>query len=203
MVVAILAAALVPAMPVKTSTPWLSDRDYPSGAMRRKEEGPVAFSLLIAPDGRVARCTITETSRFPDLDAQTCALMTARAHFKPARDENGAAAYGYYKGGLYWRLPDRDDVPSYRYVERDDMTLHVKRLPGGAAEESVSLIAKLDQTGHIAMCEPSKAAVPSPKLVEIACQQAQEAYASLTTDAVGQPVTVIRHLRVTFKAAAE
>ncbi|WP_268795115.1 energy transducer TonB [Sphingobium sp. Leaf26] len=190
-------------MPAKTSGAWLSDRDYPSGALRRKEEGPVAFSLLIAPNGRVANCIITATSGSAELDEQTCAMMASRIRFKPAMDENAGATYGSYKGGLFWRLPGSQSRPSYRYAPPVDLTLQVKRLPGGAQEESVSLITKLDPSGHITICEPFKPDKSSAKLIEVACQQAKEAYTSLAADAEGRPVPVVRHLIVKFQVASE
>ena len=198
-----LAATLVPAMPAKTSGFWLGDRDYPSGALRRKEEGPVAFSLLIAPNGRVANCIITATSGSAELDEQTCAMMALRARFKPATDENAIATYGSYRGGLFWRLPGSQNRPSYRYAPPVDLTLQVKRLPSGALEESVSLVTKLDPTGHVTICEPFKLDKASAKLIEVACQQAKEAYTSLAADGEGRPVPVVRHVIVKFQVAAQ
>ncbi|WP_311269045.1 TonB family protein [Sphingobium sp. WCS2017Hpa-17] len=198
-----LAATLVPTMPAKSPAYWLSDNDYPSGALQRKEEGPVAFSLLIAPSGRIANCIITATSGSADLDERTCAMIASRGRFKAAKDENGAETYGSYRGLLSWRLPGNQGGPSYRYVPPVDMTLQVKRLPGGAQEESVSLITKLDPTGHITICEPFKPDKSSAKLIEVACQQAKEAYTSLATNAEGRPVPVVRHLIVKFQVAAE
>jgi|TARA_Y100000815_G_scaffold110105_1_gene98701 TonB family protein len=197
-----LAATLVPAMPAKSPGYWLSDDDYPSGALKRKEEGPVAFSLLISPTGRIANCMITQTSGSADLDERTCAMIASRGRFKAARDENAAATYGSYRGMLYWRLPGKLGGPSYRYVPPVDMTLQVKRLPGGAQEERVTLTAKFDQTGHVTACQAFNPDQSSAKLVEVACQQTQQFFSSVTADADGRPVPIVQQLTVKFQVAA-
>lgn len=63
---------------------YFTDDDYPAIALDRHQGGTVKFALLIGEDGRVADCTIIETSGVAALDTQACALIRLRARFHPA-----------------------------------------------------------------------------------------------------------------------
>lgn len=197
----LLASALAPARPNGPAV-WLSDSDYPAGAKRRREEGTISFSLLISPEGRISKCSVTQSSGFPELDDRTCTVITGRARFKPATDENGMATHALYNGRLTWLLPGRKGRLPGRStaIPPADIELQVQRLPNGALEESVSIVTKVDPTGHIISCEPASQKEGPTKLVEIACAEAKAYYAFVQTDADGKSVTLIRSLRVTFKA---
>jgi TonB family protein len=82
-----------------------SDNDYPTVAVMKGQSGRVGFALLIGEDGRVADCTIVATSGVPSLDSQACALLQARAKFKPARGADGKPAKDSVNGGIVWRMP--------------------------------------------------------------------------------------------------
>jgi TonB family protein len=82
-----------------------SDKDYPSVAVKNGQGGKVRFALLIGEDGRVADCTIVETSGVPSLDSQACALLKTRAKFEPARGEDGKPAKDAVVGAIVWRMP--------------------------------------------------------------------------------------------------
>ena len=64
------------------------------------------LSLEIAADGRVTNCTITGTSGHPQLDVATCALVSKRAKFQPARGSEGQPVAGSYSNAIDWQLPD-------------------------------------------------------------------------------------------------
>jgi TonB family protein len=64
---------------------------YPAEALRAGQSGNVRIVLLIDEQGRVADCTITETSGFASLDAQTCAVLREKARLEPAQDSEGKA----------------------------------------------------------------------------------------------------------------
>ncbi|MCP1468525.1 hypothetical protein J3E64_000192 [Sphingobium sp. OAS761] len=82
------------------------------------------------------------------------------------------------------------------------MTLQVKRSPGGAQEERVTLTTKFDPTGNVTACQQFNPDKSSAKLVEVACQQAKQFYSSVTADADGRPVPVVQQLIVKFQVAA-
>jgi periplasmic protein TonB len=68
--------------------------------------GKARFRLEIAADGRVTGCTITASSGHPQLDAATCALVSKRAKFQPARGSNGEPVAGTYSNAIDWQLPE-------------------------------------------------------------------------------------------------
>lgn len=84
---------------------WVSDRDYPSAAIREEREGLTRFRLTIGADGRVVGCEITSSSGSPDLDAATCSKVSARARFVPALGGDGMPTTGNYVGSVRWVLP--------------------------------------------------------------------------------------------------
>ena len=84
---------------------FFSDRDYPSVALMNRQTGKVKFALLIDENGRVADCTIVETSGVPSLDSQACAVLKTRAKFEPARGMDGKPAKDSSFGAVVWRMP--------------------------------------------------------------------------------------------------
>lgn len=78
--------------------------DYPSPAMQQNKGGSLRFAVLIDESGRVADCTIIETSGVPSLDAQTCFIIKERARFQPARDSAGKPAKDAAFQRVTWRL---------------------------------------------------------------------------------------------------
>ncbi|HEX8222207.1 MAG TPA: energy transducer TonB [Allosphingosinicella sp.] len=85
-------------------TKIFSSDDYPAVAISNRQSGRVKFALLIQEDGRVADCTIVETSGVPSLDSQACAMLKARAKFEPARDKDGKPAKDAVVGAINWRI---------------------------------------------------------------------------------------------------
>lgn len=100
--------ALMPraANPLNAPGLWVSDADYPTGALRRGEQGVTGFAITIGPDGRVRDCTITRSSGSAELDAATCAKVCQRARFAPASNEHGDAVVGRYANVIRWRIPE-------------------------------------------------------------------------------------------------
>ncbi len=93
------------ASPKSAPGSWVSDRDYPSAAIREEREGVTRFRLAIGPDGRVTGCEVTGTSGSTDLDGATCAKVSARARFIPALGHDGMPVAGSYAGAVRWVLP--------------------------------------------------------------------------------------------------
>lgn len=82
----------------------LTSDDYPGPALRKEQTGAVRFAALINETGRVADCTIIETSKVPALGAQTCALIKERARFKPATGPDGKPAKDAIINKVAWEL---------------------------------------------------------------------------------------------------
>lgn len=138
------------AVPTNAPGTWFSHDDYPAEALRYSLQGTTAFRLLVDAGGDVRQCTVTQGSGFEVLDRATCTLLSARAHFRPARDRRGRPARDVYDNRIAWRLPERHSAPlgDFRYrvalqINRlgkvtgcrgDDMPLAVgDALPGCAA----------------------------------------------------------------------
>lgn len=82
-----------------------SDEDYPSSALRNREEGLVGYKLEIGANGRVTNCTITRSSSSAALDAATCRLLRSRARFTPAVDAQGRPTTSEIAESKTWSLP--------------------------------------------------------------------------------------------------
>jgi TonB family protein len=87
-------------------TSLVSPDDYPAAALRSDEQGQVAFTLEVGPDGRVRSCAIDRSSGSSALDAATCRIMRSRARYDPARDARGVAVADRDRGVVVWRIPE-------------------------------------------------------------------------------------------------
>lgn len=79
--------------------------DYPAEAQRNGEEGTVRAALTVDATGRVANCTIIQSSNHESLDNATCNILSRRARFIPARDASGnPVASRVISPPITWRL---------------------------------------------------------------------------------------------------
>ena len=78
---------------------------YPPGALKRGEQGRVAFKLTIDPTGTISTCDVTESSGFKALDAETCEIMALYARVQPVRNAEGRAIKATQSGFIAWKLP--------------------------------------------------------------------------------------------------
>ena len=128
------------ATPTGTPAAWVTASDYPKAAMREGRSGIVGFRLNIGIDGRVVGCTILTSSGSPDLDEATCALVTRRAVFTPAKDGKGRPIAGTYSNRVRWILPTSPVVPKFEpfagtqtfIVESDGTQTNCKMVVNGA-----------------------------------------------------------------------
>jgi len=81
-------------------------KHYPPGALKRGEQGRVAFQLTIEPDGSIGACDVTESSGFPGLDQETCEVMVHYARLQPVRNDEGRAVRATTPGHIVWKLPN-------------------------------------------------------------------------------------------------
>jgi TonB family protein len=80
-------------------------RYYPPGALKRGEQGKVAFRLTIEPTGTIGTCDVTESSGFKALDYETCEIMAQYARVEPVRNTDGRAIRAVQNGFIVWKLP--------------------------------------------------------------------------------------------------
>ena len=94
-----------PSVPLSNPGQWVSSEDYPTAALRNEIEGVTRFVLAIDPYGIVENCRISVSSGSSELDAATCNLITARARFKPARDNRGKPVASTWASSVRWQIP--------------------------------------------------------------------------------------------------
>ena len=82
-----------------------STDDYPQAAIRREEQGTVAYKLAINTRGRVSDCAIVKSSGSAALDKASCSILRRRARFDPALDTAGQPVTDTYEGRIRWELP--------------------------------------------------------------------------------------------------
>lgn len=81
---------------------WVTDADYPQGAVATAVQGRTGFTLVIGTDGKVLRCDVTETSGSALLDQTACRLISQRALFWPGRGPNGKARADTWTSAVNW-----------------------------------------------------------------------------------------------------
>lgn len=84
---------------------WANTNDYPSGALRREEEGVTSIRVTVGTDGRVQSCEVTRSSGSSDLDNATCSLISRRGRFSPATDGDGQPTTGTWSSSIRWQIP--------------------------------------------------------------------------------------------------
>jgi protein TonB len=82
-----------------------SGDDYPPIALDNNEQGSVTVSLTIGPSGRVTGCT-PSGSASSTLKQATCRIVSSRARFSPAQDENGNPTSSTYSQTIRWQIAE-------------------------------------------------------------------------------------------------
>jgi hypothetical protein len=82
----------------------LDGEDYPGVALNQDQSGVVGFAVLVDEAGKVADCTLIETSGVASLDVQTCILLKRRAKFTPAISADGKPAKDAFISRIRWRI---------------------------------------------------------------------------------------------------
>ncbi len=117
---AILAALLLtaaPAPPPQTDSPnpaksiatptaivsgWISDRDYPRAALKRRSQGVTQIRIRVTAEGRAEDCQIFQSAGDAELDSAACAIVTTRTRFRPATDSDGKPTWQYAMLPVRW-----------------------------------------------------------------------------------------------------
>jgi TonB family protein len=106
--------------PIGNVGDWFPLDAYPAAARRMHEEGRVMFRLDIDATGTVTACTVVGSSGSTALDAVTCDLARANAHFKPAVGTDGKPISSTWSKAIKWAIQDEGRLParSFSIVER-------------------------------------------------------------------------------------
>jgi TonB family protein len=83
--------------------PILQAHTYPGVSSARLLGGAVMVALLIDESGKVADCTVVESSGAASLGMQACALIAERGKFSPAIGVDGKPAKGAILERIDWR----------------------------------------------------------------------------------------------------
>jgi len=94
-----------PQRPLKGSVRGLiTSDDYPGVALSGNESGAVQFALLVDEKGKVADCSVVQTSGVAALDSQSCAIVQRRAQFSPAIGGDGRPTKSSALARITWRI---------------------------------------------------------------------------------------------------
>jgi len=184
--IAIMIAAPAAVAPVKSTIAGLFRADdYPGAMARNGEEGGVALTMLVEPDGKVEKCTVFASSGHKDLDSYTCDVVKLRARFPAVADQEGKAVYGLYNTMVTWSL----DVPR-AYSLPPDLELAIDHAPSGVhlpLQFKVAYMYGVD--GAISGCRLAPEGSPEPQeLVDIACQSFADGGKQIIRNGKGEPV---------------
>lgn len=94
-----------PPAPANSAGQWFTVSDYPGLSAVSGKGGITSFRVTVSPTGGVLRCAITVSSGEKDLDDRTCALISSRSLFYPAKDASGRAIEGTYQNRVRWVPP--------------------------------------------------------------------------------------------------
>lgn len=96
--------AVSPPKPATRQDGLIGSSFYPSEALNLRQEGTTIVVVHVTAKGRVAACSMSESSGSSSLDDASCAFVR-RVRFDPARDGNGHAIEGDTRFPMKWRLP--------------------------------------------------------------------------------------------------
>lgn len=82
-----------------------SSNDYPSAALRNREQGTTGVRYWVSKDGKISDCKVVERSGSVALDERTCSLINRRARYDPARTKAGEAVDAIDFARVHWVIP--------------------------------------------------------------------------------------------------
>lgn len=195
-ILALVSGTVTAAAPI-TPLPWFEFRDYPMRAFEKNWEGVTKFELLVAPDGRIAGCTIISSSGHEELDKTSCFLASKRVTFRPATGPGGQPQWGVYRTQALWALPDR----KINAAPGPDLEISLNKLPDGVTHPAaVKLAYAVDARGNASSCTVMPSSLRQPDvLVEIGCKELlQSANGKPVIGPGGQPVAAVKTGAVLF-----
>ena len=195
-----VAAQLVASEPVKFLT-WWSSGDMPASAQRAGVSRIVMARVTVGPDGSIKDCSTEGMSGDPVLDAVTCAIITKRGKFDPARLVDGSPAYGVFRRSVTWVVgspPPETDYPV-------DLDLTLNQMPLGVQSPAhANLVAALDEAGHPTACSPEPPVsgahqTSDPTLLSLGCNALMKQWTGKPPlDAQRRPLPSVQTVTVRF-----
>jgi len=84
---------------------WITTNDYPSAALRARQQTIMHFRVLVDAQGKPTDCIIQSQTLASGFGTTTCANVMAKARFEPARRADGTPAASYYVSSIRYVLP--------------------------------------------------------------------------------------------------
>ncbi|NUT00446.1 MAG: energy transducer TonB [Sphingomonas sp.] len=81
-----------------------SGDDYPGVAALKGQQGRVSMVILVDEQGKVADCTVIDTSGVASLDAQSCSVIKLGAKYQPAIGLDGKPAKSAVFQRISWKM---------------------------------------------------------------------------------------------------
>jgi len=184
--------------PRENPQPWVTDDDYPSASLGRREFGTVKFRLDLDARGNPTGCHVTGSSGYSDLDMRACKLLQKRARFVPVRDATGKGVSGPYDGSFSWNIPGhvRHNPVSDLASEPVGLAIGVQAVPKNYASPATLRMVFADNKVKDCSVELSTG---NPKLDEIACAQARAQIPPLRIEGSRFPQPDSRMVEVRFE----
>jgi protein TonB len=108
----------------------ISNADYPPAAIAAGEQGTTAVKIMVGADGAVTGCDVEVSSGSNVLDTTTCALITTRLRYAPARDGAGVATPSIVRTRIAWRMQTDTPGTPVRSVFQSFWTSYTARIEG-------------------------------------------------------------------------
>lgn len=134
---------------------WITADDYPPTAIRAGEHGIVAVELDIGTSGFATGCTIIGSSGSATLDAATCNVLSRRARFQPAVDDQGMPTVSTFSRRVVWQLPENALPPAPIDLDRS-----------APPANALSLVISTDPQGRITECQVTARSEPDGKAAQ-------------------------------------
>lgn len=100
----VLRKQIARATPISPPAKWITDNDYPRGALAAGMRGTVRLRYRVDKTGVPRECTILQSSGSPLLDKTSCELIGKRARFHPALGADGQPQDGLRSETIQWML---------------------------------------------------------------------------------------------------
>ncbi|MFM5885241.1 MAG: energy transducer TonB [Novosphingobium sp.] len=102
---AISARIATPAQPLASPAQWVTSFDFPNSMLAKGQSALLRFRLIVSTVGTVENCVITKGVGSTEFRELTCALLTKRAKFKPALDNDGRPLKSVFSSSIRWAIP--------------------------------------------------------------------------------------------------
>jgi len=168
---------------------------YHAAASDEGKQGQTTFMLNIDSAGKVLGCSVTVSSKVPELDQQACALAREWS-FDPALDVNGEPSSGKSAHTLSWRLPKR----------AASVSMNPQRARSNPFEKpgSIGLTLEFDAAGKLTSCRTESEGIPFGKIgdkniLDMACEGSENRDVAPFLDSEGKP----QAKRIKFRMSVE